>query len=91
MNILDELPCIGWFELYTKMTKQERLENTYMADLDSVYTTLEGSNVYSLYKHKGNSARNIYVFFVQVELIDKTVETFAWPFLLKTKPAARKT
>jgi hypothetical protein len=60
-----------------------------MADLDSVYKNQEGSYVYSLVKNKGNSVKNIYYFFVRVELLDQTVEGFCWPFLLKTKPVKK--
>ena len=63
----------------------------YMADLDSVYKNAEGEYVYSLFKNKGNSVRNIYIFVVEVELLDQSVEGFCWPFLLKTKPAVQKT
>ena len=61
----------------------------YTADLDSVYKNREGSYVYGLFKNKGNSVKNIYLFFVQVELLDQSVEGFCWPFLLKTKPVKK--
>ena len=76
----------GWFELYTKMVKQKLATYDYMADLDSVYKNKEGSYVYSLFKNKGDSSKNTYVFFVEVELVDQTVRSFCWPFQLKTKP-----
>lgn len=61
----------------------------YVSDLDSVYKSIEGDNVYRLFKNKGNSIKNNYVFFVIVELIDGTVKGFCWPFLLKTKPVKK--
>ena len=68
------------------MVRQKAGSYDYMADLDSVYKDAEGSYVYGLFKNKGNSVKNIYLFVVQVEMLDQTVESFCWPFLLKTKP-----
>lgn len=60
-----------------------------MADLDSVYQSVEGNNVYSLFKNKGSCVKNTYVFFIMVELLDQTAEEFCWTFQLKTKPIPR--
>jgi hypothetical protein len=79
----------GWSELYTKMQTQKGATYDYMADLDSVYKNQEGSYVYSLVKNKGNNIKNSYVFFVVVELVDQTVQSFCWTFLLKTKRVIR--
>ncbi|CAB3979582.1 Hypothetical predicted protein [Paramuricea clavata] len=87
---VDDIACNrpkdGWSELYTKMQTQKGATYDYMADLDSVYKNQEGSYVYGLVKNKGNNIKNAYVFFVVVELVDQTVQSFCWPFLLKTKP-----
>ena len=73
------------------MVKQKVSTYEYMADLDSVYKNKEGSYVYGLFKNKGDSSKNTYVFFLQVELVDQTVESFCWLFQLKTKPIKKAT
>lgn len=71
------------------MLQQKIAAYDYMADLDSVYKNKEGSYVYGLFKNKGSSVKNIFMFCVHVELIDQTVKVFSWPFVLKTKPVKK--
>ena len=91
------LPVLYWRSFLSRLAwvvhkngEAEAGNYDYVADLDSVYKDVEGGYVYGLFKNKGDSVKNSYVFFVIVELLDRSVEEFCWPpFLLKTKPTKR--